>query len=65
VLGPGALLGGAAQVCAGAFVGLGARIRDHVRVGPDATVAMGAVVVGEVPSGITVAGIPAQAMDVR
>lgn len=65
VLAPGAVLGGAAQVCAGAFVGLGARIRDHVRVGPDATVAMGAVVISEVPAGITVAGIPAQSMDLR
>jgi sugar O-acyltransferase (sialic acid O-acetyltransferase NeuD family) len=58
--GPGAIVGGGADVGDGAFLGLGCRIRDHVRVGREATVAMGAVVVSEVANGQTVRGVPAR-----
>jgi serine acetyltransferase len=39
---------------------MGAVVRDHIEVGPGATVAMGAVVVRDVPAEIEVRGVPAQ-----
>jgi sugar O-acyltransferase (sialic acid O-acetyltransferase NeuD family) len=62
VVGPGAILGGGSAVGAGSFVGLGAQLRDHIRLGADVTVAMGAVVVDDVPPQLTVAGVPARPM---
>jgi acetyltransferase EpsM len=62
---PGVVIGGGAVLEEGAFVGLGARIRDHVTVGVGATVAMGAVVVKDVPAGQAVEGIPAKTMKSR
>jgi serine acetyltransferase len=35
-------------------------VRDHLEVGADAVVAMGAVVVRDVPAGIEVRGVPAR-----
>jgi acetyltransferase EpsM len=43
-----------------AYVGLGARVRDHIVIGNGATVAMGSVVVAHVPPGVTVRGVPAR-----
>ncbi len=57
---PAAALGGAASVGAWATIGLGARVRDHVSVGPRAFVGMGAVVVGPVPADEVVMGVPAR-----
>lgn len=57
---PGATLGGGATVGASAHVGLSACIRDHIRVGSRALVAMGAVVVRDVPDGVLVKGVPAK-----
>lgn len=56
---PGVLIGGGACVSANAFLGIGCRIRDHARIGHAATVAMGAVVVRDVPDGACVSGVPA------
>jgi acetyltransferase EpsM len=57
---PGAILGGGVEVGEGCLVGLGARIRDHHRIGAQATVGMGAVVVADVAPGRTVLGVPAR-----
>ena len=57
---PGAVIGGGAHIGAGTVLGLGSRVRDHVRVGQGVTVAMGAVVVRDVPDGVTVMGCPAR-----
>ena len=57
---PAAAIGGGACILAGAVVGLGARVRDHVTVGANAFVGMGAVVVADVPAGQTVVGVPAR-----
>jgi acetyltransferase EpsM len=62
-LGPGAILGGAARLGEGAFAGMGCLIRDHVIVGPDTVVGMGAAVTADVPSGVTVVGVPARPAD--
>lgn len=60
---PGAKLAGAVTVREGAYVGLGATIRQGIEIGPWSTVGAGAVVVQNVPAGITVAGVPAQPLD--
>jgi acetyltransferase EpsM len=57
---PGAVLGGGVAVGEGTFLGLGCRLRDHVQIGSQVTVGMGAVVIGSVPDGTTVVGIPAR-----
>jgi len=59
-LGPAAVMGGGAVAGAGCYLGLGCRVRDHVRIGPEALVGMGAVVVGDIEGGAVVAGVPAQ-----
>lgn len=58
-VGPGAVLGGGVVAGERAFFGLGCRVRDHLRIGPDVVVAMGAVVTRSVDRG-TVMGIPAR-----
>jgi acetyltransferase EpsM len=60
---PGAAIGGGTRIGERVFVGLGARVRDHVTVGDDATIGMGAVVVGDVGPGRTLVGVPAREID--
>lgn len=55
----GARLAGTVHVAEGVHVGAGATIRQNISVGSRAVVGAGAVVVKDVPSGITVVGIPA------
>ncbi len=59
-LGPGAILGGGVQVEDGAWIGMGAIVKDRVRVGRKAIVGAGAVVLHDVPEGVTVSGVPAR-----
>lgn len=59
-IGPGVIIGGGATIGAGTQLGLGCRIRDHITIGSDVTVGMGAVVVEDVPDGVTVMGCPAR-----
>ena len=57
---PGAAVGGGATIGAGTLVGLGARVRDHIEIGRDAVVGMGAVVVESIPDDVVVVGDPAR-----
>ena len=59
---PASAIGGGASIGAGTYLGLGCRVRDHVKVGSDVQVGMGAVVVGDVPDGGVVVGVPAREM---
>jgi sugar O-acyltransferase (sialic acid O-acetyltransferase NeuD family) len=59
---PGAHLAGGVRVGDGAFIGIGATIKGWLRVGARATVGAGAVVLREVPDGVTVVGNPARPM---
>jgi sugar O-acyltransferase, sialic acid O-acetyltransferase NeuD family len=56
----GVALGGGVRIGAGATVGMNASVRQGVTIGHDATIGMGAVVLRDVPSGQTWAGVPAR-----
>lgn len=57
---PRSVLGGGVMVESWATIGMGASVRDHVKVRERAIVGMGAVVVKDVPEGVTVKGVPAK-----
>lgn len=59
---PGAHLAGRVTVGEGAYVGIGASIREGTSIGDWALVAGGAMVIGDVPAGGRVAGVPARPM---
>jgi len=59
-LAPGVVIGGGTTIGDDTMVGLGATIRDHIAVGSRVVVGMGAVVVGTVPDGELVVGVPAR-----
>lgn len=57
-----AVLGGSAMVGSRAYLGMGCSVRERVRIGADATIGMGAVVLRDVPEGQTWVGVPASAL---
>lgn len=59
---PAAAVGARAKVGEGAYLGIGCRIRDRVKIGRDVTVGMGSVVLNSIPDGRVVIGIPAKDM---
>lgn len=59
-VGPGATLTGHVSVGDRVTIGAGACVRDEVTIGNDAVVGLGAAVVADVPSGVTVVGVPAR-----
>ncbi len=57
---PGAHLGGGVSVGDASWVGLGASVRHQICIGQNVMVGAGAVVVSDVPDGLTVVGNPAR-----
>ncbi len=56
---PGAVLGGGARVGAETLIGLGARVLPGISIGQGCLVGAGSVVLGDVPDGAAVVGVPA------
>ncbi len=59
-VGPGVNLAGGSYLEEGAFVGIGARVAPNVRIGAWSVVGAGAVVLHDVPPGVSVYGTPAR-----
>lgn len=57
---PGARLGGCVTAGAGLFAGMNATILPGLRLGDDVVIGAGAVVTRDVPTGATMAGVPAR-----
>jgi sugar O-acyltransferase (sialic acid O-acetyltransferase NeuD family) len=57
---PGAHLSGDVHVGAGSWIGVGACVKQGVYIGSDVMVGAGAVVVSDIPDGVTVIGNPAR-----
>lgn len=57
---PGALLAGRVNVEPSAFIGLGAKIIQCLTVGASSTIGAGAVVICDIPAGLTAVGVPAR-----
>jgi acetyltransferase EpsM len=57
---PAAVLGGGSRVGEGAYIGMSAAVRDHITLGAEVLIGMGAVVVSDVESGRRVLGVPAR-----
>lgn len=55
-----ASVGGGTRLGDRSWIAPSSTLRDRISVGPDATVGLGAVVVRDVPAGVTVAGSPAR-----
>ena len=56
-------LAGGVRIRGAAYLGAGCLVREHVNVGLEATVGMGAVVLRDVPDGEVWAGVPARRLD--
>lgn len=57
---PGAHLAGNVHAGARTWIGVGACVKQGVRIGSDVVIGAGAAVVSDVPSGLTVMGVPAR-----
>ena len=57
---PGVHLSGDVHVDAGSWIGVGTCVKQGVRIGSDVMVGAGAVVVSNIPDGVTVVGNPAR-----
>lgn len=58
----GTILCGGSSIGDNCFAGVGSMVRQKIKVGNKVTLGMGAVVVKDVPDGITVTGVPAKEM---
>lgn len=61
-LSPGVRLAGNVSIGARSWIGIGAVIREGIRIGSDVMVGAGAAVVSDLPDGARVAGVPAKAL---
>jgi UDP-N-acetylbacillosamine N-acetyltransferase len=57
---PGVRLAGGVTVGRAAWVGIGASIIDHVRIGAESVIGAGAVVLKDIPDGVLAYGVPAR-----
>lgn len=64
-LAPGTVLSGAVRVGDDCHIGTAATLIQGVTIGAGALIAAGAVVVGDVPADVRMAGVPARAMETR
>jgi len=62
---PGVALAGGVRVGDRALVGIGSAVRPDISIGDDSIVGAGSAVVADVPSGVTVAGVPARELRSR
>ena len=62
-LSPGAFVNGSCRLDDRVFLGTGAIVTPGHHLGRDAVIGAGAVVVDDVPTGVTVAGVPARPID--
>ena len=62
---PGAVLAGRVQIGDRTLVGVGSSVRPGIRIGDDSVVGAGSAVVSDIPSGTTVAGVPARKLHTR
>ncbi|MFC6337432.1 acetyltransferase [Pseudomonas sp. CCM 7891] len=60
---PGARLAGGVSVQDLSWIGIGASVRQMVRIGARVTIGAGAVVIADVPDTVTVAGVPAKILN--
>lgn len=60
---PGANVGGAVSVGVRSWLGIGCAIKHGTSIGEDVTVGAGAVVIKDVPDGVTVVGVPARVLN--
>ena len=61
----GVALGGSVVVGSAAYLGMNASVREDLVVGPSSTLGMGSVLLSNLPSGRTWAGVPAADLDER
>lgn len=59
-LAPGSRAGGWVSVAEGAWIGIGATLRDRVRVGRGSIVGAGSLVLHDLPQGVVAYGVPAR-----
>lgn len=59
-LSPGVHLGGEVRVGDNSWLGVGATVINRIAIGRDVTVGAGSCVVGNLPDGVTVVGVPAR-----
>ena len=64
-LSPGTHLAGGVLVGECSWIGIGGVVRELISIGSDVIVAAGAVVVADIPDGITVMGVPARPMKIH
>ena len=57
---PGVVISGGCEIQGGTFIGSGATVIHGIKIGENATVAAGSVVVKDVPAGSQVMGVPAK-----
>jgi UDP-perosamine 4-acetyltransferase len=57
---PGCALAGRVRIGQGAFIGLGSRVIEQIKVGKWTTVGAGSVVVSHLPDGVVAYGVPAR-----
>ena len=62
VIGPNASVGGWCKIGSRTYVGAGASIKEKLKIGDDCIIAMGAVVISDVPDGYIAIGCPATVM---
>lgn len=55
---PGVHLAGNVQVGHASWIGIGATVKDHVRIGARTIIGAGAVVVNDIPDGVIAYGVP-------